>query len=74
MERGIVSAQITAMEREHLQRFKQGNEQANQQEEHGELVPIAFFRREACRSTLSGCVSPRFRPIGLGSGAIWLDD
>ena len=74
MERGIVSAQITAMEREHLQRFKQGNEQANQQEEHGELVPIAFFRREACRSTLSGCVSPRFSTDRVGSSARWLDD
>jgi len=29
---------------------------------HGsELAGIAFSRREACRSTLSGCVSPRFR-------------
>jgi hypothetical protein len=29
----------------------------------GELAGIAFFRREACRSTLSGHVSPRFRRI-----------
>ena len=29
---------------------------------YGEL-PIAFFRQEICRSTLSGRVSPRFRPI-----------
>ena len=79
VERVIVSAQITTTEHEQLLRMasvadrslsaeirralRWHIEQANEQEEHGELVPIAFFRQEMCRSTLSGCVSPRFRPI-----------
>ena len=39
-----------------------------------ELAGIAFFREGMCRSTLSGRVSPRFRPISFGSSATWLED